>query len=97
MNKELYDDLNVPVNLPTANQRFTNFNECKKQGFIDIVPYMVSVTVEYTFGNEVVYKDETQPVLAAAHVAINSKLVYNLVCNLMMELNLVFRVKVHSK
>ena len=58
---------------------------------------MVSIVIEYTYGSEVIFKDETQTVIAGAHVGINEKMIYNLVCNLMMEINIVFKVKVYSK
>ena len=58
---------------------------------------MLTIGVEYVYGNEVIYKDETQPVIASANVNINQKLVYNLIANLMMELNIVFKIKVYNK
>lgn len=58
---------------------------------------MVSIVIEYTYGNEVVFKDETQTIVAGSHVGINEKMIYNLVCNLMMEMKIVFKVKVYSK
>jgi hypothetical protein len=58
---------------------------------------MITIVVEYTYGNEIIYKDETQPVIASPHVAINQKLISNLICNLSMEMNIVFKVRVHSK
>jgi hypothetical protein len=58
---------------------------------------MTTVSIEYLYGNEVILKDESRPVIASAHVGINEKIVYELVCNLMMEINVVFKVKVWSK
>lgn len=58
---------------------------------------MVSIVIEYAYGNDIIFKDETQAVVAAAHVGLNQKILYSMVCNLMMELNIILKVKVYSK